>query len=86
MTAALVSSQDSKNFVARAATTYGRNMDDTQAFVAIAILCQKGGTSRKAKGSVYAIVNGHRIDLSFLRKVMTRFYFHNKTMGKNTGK
>lgn len=39
----------------------------TIAFALIAIILQKGGTSKKAQGNIYAIVNGIRLDLNTLR-------------------
>ncbi len=47
-----------------------RKGDFTTAFIAVAIICQKGGTSRKALGDIYAVVNGHRFTLKMIRDVM----------------
>jgi len=36
----------------------------------LAIVAQKGGTSKKAQGTVYAVVNGVCLDLATVRSVM----------------
>ena len=40
-----------------------------QAFVAISILCQKGGTAQRAQGNLYAIVDGKKLTLDDVRRV-----------------
>lgn len=42
----------------------------SDSFVSLCIISQKGGTANKAQGTVYAIVNGKKIELSTVRKVM----------------
>ena len=38
--------------------------------MAIALICQKGGTAKKAQGNVYIIINGIKTDLSLIRQIM----------------
>ena len=47
----------------------------TAAFALIAIIIQKGGTSKKAQGNIYAIVNGTRLDLNTLREIAKKANF-----------
>ena len=66
--AALISEADTNylvNAVAKAAI-----MEPEEAAGAIAIICQKGGTSKKAQGTVYAIINSKKLDLALVRRVM----------------
>lgn len=37
-------------------------MSPLNAMIAISIICQKGGTSKKAQGNIYATVNGQKKD------------------------
>jgi len=47
-----------------------RKTDDANAFLGIAIICQKGGTSKKAQGDIYATVNGIKITLNDIRNII----------------
>ena len=40
-----------------------------QAFVAMSILCQKGGTAQRAQGNLYAIVDRKKLTLDDVRRV-----------------
>lgn len=64
---AQVSPDESKKFVDGVMNRH--NMNESQALSAISIICQKGGTSKKAQGNVYAIVDGVRVELNDLRSV-----------------
>ena len=66
--AALVSAEQSQKLVDAIPRKHG--MDENQAVAALAIICQKGGTSKKAQGTVYAVVDGRRLDLNMVRNVM----------------
>lgn len=66
--AALVSEDDSKKLVEAIMSKHKMNQDETLA--ALAIICQKGGTSKKAQGTVYAVIDGKRLDLNMVRSVM----------------
>jgi len=68
VSAALVSKEESDRFISEVAKTAG--ISNNQAFVALAIISQKGGTSKKAQGTVYAIVDGIRVDLNQVRKIL----------------
>lgn len=65
---AYVSEKESDALVADLASEAGVTED--QAALALCIICQKGGTARKAQGTIYAIVDGKKIDLNQVRKVM----------------
>jgi hypothetical protein len=47
-----------------------KKIDDANSFLAIAIICQKGGTSKKAQGDIYATVNGSKITLNDIRNII----------------
>ena len=47
------------------------NIDAKFAFIGLCIICQKGGTSRRAQGDIYAVVNSNRITLARIRSVMS---------------
>lgn len=67
--AALISEADTHylvNAVAKAAS-----MGPEETAFGIAIICQKGGTSKKAQATVYAIINTKKLDLALIRRVMT---------------
>lgn len=66
--AALVSDADNKKLVAGVVEKC--NMVEQEALASIAIICQKGGTSKKAQGTVYSVVNGKRLDLNMIRNIM----------------
>jgi hypothetical protein len=44
-------------------------MSDTGAVTALAILCQKGCTYKKAQADIYGIVNRKRLELNKIRQV-----------------
>lgn len=52
------------------AVSKDRKVDDANSFLAIAIICQKGGTSKKAQGDIYATVNGSKITLNDIRSII----------------
>jgi hypothetical protein len=66
--AALVPLTESQRLIALVSTAASISTD--QATVAIAIICQKGGTSKKAQGTIYANVDGHKVDLNLVRRIM----------------
>lgn len=70
VSAALVSEEDSKTLIE--AISKETQWNTTQSVTALAIICQKGGTSKKAQGTVYAIVDGKRVDLNMIREVMKK--------------
>lgn len=47
-----------------------------EAFAALAIICQKGGTAKGAQGSVYAIINGKKVELTAIRRLMREHGFN----------
>lgn len=47
-----------------------KKIDEANSFLAIAIICQKGGTSKKAQGDIYATVNGSKITLNEIRNII----------------
>lgn len=65
---ALVSKEDSDKFITLLAAK--TKMDPVATFTGVCIICQKGGTSRKAQGTVYAVVNGIKMDLNLVRNVI----------------
>ena len=75
--AALVSSAESDKLIADVAKE--TNCTPEQSALALSIICQKGGTSKKAQGTVYAIVDGKKTDLNTIRKIM-REKGHNFTL------
>lgn len=75
--AALISKTESERLIGDVATELRGSEDE--AALALSIICQKGGTSKKAQGTVYAIVNGKKIDLNTIRKIM-REKSHNFTL------
>jgi hypothetical protein len=48
------------------------NISDKQAFVALCIICQKGGTSKRALGNIYANVDGINITLENIRSILPK--------------
>jgi hypothetical protein len=66
--AALVSEVDSKKLISAISTEM--NMTADQAALGLAIICQKGGTSKKAQGTIYAVIDGNKIDLNTVRRIM----------------
>lgn len=54
-----------------AATAGSIKLDNDEVSVALSIICQKGGTARKANPNIYAVVNGKQLELGLVRKVMT---------------
>jgi virulence-associated protein VapD len=65
---ALISEDDTKELVKAYAQQYKTN--ELKAYTGICLILQKGGTSRKAQGTIYANVDGITFDLATLRKVM----------------
>ena len=48
------------------------NISDKQALVALCIICQKGGTSKRALGNIYANVDGNNITLENIRSILPK--------------
>jgi hypothetical protein len=71
--AAYVSANKGEILIKKVAEALGTS--DQTAFVLICIICQKGGTAKKAQGNIYAVVNGKRLDLETLRKLMKTIGF-----------
>lgn len=46
----------------KAVSKYKKKMSPLNVMIAISIICQKGGTSKKAQGNIYATVNGQKND------------------------
>jgi len=67
--AALVSEAESENLLNGIMTA--TKMNRASAAAALAIICQKGGTSKRAQGTIYAVVNGFKLDLATIRRIMT---------------
>lgn len=70
---ALVPSSEIDKLVANItnATSGSNKMGDDEVTVALAIICQKGGTAKKANPNIYANVNGKVLELGLVRKVIT---------------
>jgi hypothetical protein len=66
---ATISDSQSFELIQTLATRKGVNTDVS--LVAIAIICQKGGTSKKAVGSIYAVVNGKTFQLDEIRNTIS---------------
>lgn len=66
--AALVSIEETENLITGIMSAC--KMNRASAATAIAIICQKGGTSKRAQGTIYAVVNGIKLDLATIRRVM----------------
>lgn len=64
---ALVSEDDSKTLITKTANHY--NVSPEIAYTAICIICQKGGTAKKAQGTIYANVNGTKIELQMINQI-----------------
>lgn len=47
-----------------------KSIQPSEAFLGIAIICQKGGTSKRAQGDIYAVLNGKKLTLSELRETI----------------
>jgi hypothetical protein len=43
-----------------------------QAFIAICIICQKGGTAKRALGDIYAIIDGKKVTLALIKEVIEK--------------
>jgi hypothetical protein len=67
---ALASEEDATKVVAAVAKKHNCSMKT--AVSAMYIICQKGGTARKAQPNIYATVNGTRIDLGSIRECITK--------------
>lgn len=65
-----VTEEQSLNLVKSLADT--KKITLKQAFTGICIICQKGGTSKRAAGTIYANVDGVQITLEEIRKHLTR--------------
>jgi hypothetical protein len=66
---ATISDAQSLELIQSLATRKGVNTDVS--LIAIAIICQKGGTSKKAVGSIYAVVDGKTFQLDEIRNTIT---------------
>lgn len=69
--AALISSDDSDKLINEIIND-NRDFTPATALAAVCIICQKGGTSRRAQGNIYAVVNGRRLDLKKIRDTIER--------------
>lgn len=66
--AALITPQEGNAFVLQVAKEF--DIEPPVAFVAIGLIYQKGGTSKRAQGNIYVIVGDNvKVDLSMLRAV-----------------
>lgn len=63
-----VSELQGNTLIRTIASRFGIRFD--QALIATCIICQKGGTNRRANGDIYAIVDGIRITLQNIRDTM----------------
>lgn len=45
-------------------------MNNQEIFVGICIICQKGGTAKKASGDIYSIINNKKLTLNEIRKAI----------------
>jgi predicted DNA-binding transcriptional regulator len=72
--AALVSETVARRRIVYVAREFG--MTNIEAFAALAIICQKGGTAKGAQGSVYAIINGKKVELTAIRRLMREHGFN----------
>ncbi len=66
--AALISETENIEFTEAIGAKTGTSKNVSAAL--LAIVAQKGGTSKKAQGTVYAVVNGSRLDLATIRNVL----------------
>jgi hypothetical protein len=67
---AKVTSAQNETIIADMVKKY--NISDKQAFVALCIICQKGGTSKRALGNIYANVDGINITLENIRSILPK--------------
>ena len=67
---AIVSEEDSVKLVLELSKS--KKMNAKQAFTAICIICQKGGTSKRASGTIYATIDGINVTLEDVRKCLDR--------------
>lgn len=65
---AMISTVQSNNLITALSRFKGKSFE--QAFIATAIICQKGGTAKKASGDIYAIVAGVKYTLTEIRTVI----------------
>lgn len=47
-----------------------KNIQNSEAFLGIAIICQKGGTSKRAQGDIYAVINSKKLTLTEVRETI----------------
>lgn len=66
--AAKISSDDGNSVINAIADAL--DISSLTAFTLIVLICQKGGTSKKAQGDIYAIVDGKKLDLTTLRRII----------------
>lgn len=76
--AALVPKEDCKKFVEAVAKKF--KISTKTAFVGICILCQKGGTAKKAQPNVYANIDGITMTLGKVREVADSCGFKSYTL------
>jgi hypothetical protein len=67
---ALLKQSDGKLLIEACAKKF--KISNADSVATIAIICQKGGTSKRAQGEIYATVNGKRITLLQIREVITQ--------------
>lgn len=68
---AMVSNKDGLRLIQLTATEH--KMSSQQALIAIAIICQKGGTSKNANGDIYARVDNIKLTLADLRNLRKNY-------------
>lgn len=66
--AAMVSTEESQILIKGIATKL--KCSENIAYGLLCIICQKGGTSKRAQGSVYAISDSYKLDLTQIRTIM----------------
>jgi len=69
---ATISTEDSNKLIAQVQSDAPGNFTETEAAVGICIICQKGGTAKRAQGNIYAIINSKRLDLETIRKSLNK--------------
>jgi hypothetical protein len=66
---ALVSEEETKRIVMEVAKKYG--CTEKMAFISICIVCQKGGSARKAQPNIFVVLDGKKIELGGIRSAIT---------------
>lgn len=53
----------------KAIAKHNKSLSEENSFIGLCIISQKGGTSKRANGNIYAIVGGHKLTLAFVRDI-----------------